>query len=195
MSLPPFEDLNTDDKNAFLDNSFGILFEPSSILSTKLVPNIVHLISTRPDALPQSYSDLVDLSIQDILDDGSWNPSERSDFIAGHPRIGEVSNLSALSAAEQASKKTPLEVLARLEYLNARYEEVYPGLRYITFVNGRSRAEIVPEIERALGLQEGEEKAVVHYDRGSLEWVEELNRAIKDVGLIAKARLQGMGRK
>jgi 2-oxo-4-hydroxy-4-carboxy--5-ureidoimidazoline (OHCU) decarboxylase len=31
--------------------------------------------------------------------------------------------------------------------LNAFYEETFPNLRFITFVNGRSRAEIVPELE------------------------------------------------
>jgi len=36
--------------------------------------------------------------------------------------------------------------------LNAFYEETYPNLRYITFVNGRSRAEIVPELEVHLSL-------------------------------------------
>jgi len=36
--------------------------------------------------------------------------------------------------------------------LNAFYEETYPNLRYITFVNGRSRAEIVPELEVRLSL-------------------------------------------
>jgi len=37
--------------------------------------------------------------------------------------------------------------------LNALYEESFPGLRYITFVNGRSRAEIIPEIEVSPSLQ------------------------------------------
>lgn len=31
--------------------------------------------------------------------------------------------------------------------LNALYEQAFPGLRYITFVNGRTRAEIIPELE------------------------------------------------
>lgn len=31
--------------------------------------------------------------------------------------------------------------------LNSLYEESYPGLRYTTFVNGRSRAEIAQEME------------------------------------------------
>lgn len=175
----------------FLSQSLGILFEPSDILETKLVPNLVEIIaSSSPSSRPGSYSDLVDLSIADI---GTWGDLERSAFIAGHPRIGEVSNLSKLSAAEQASKATPPEILARLEYLNAQYEKAFPGLRYITFVRGRSRAEIVPEMEALLGFKEGEEKGVGIYLPGSPEWIDELERAIQDVRLIAKARLQAMG--
>lgn len=36
------------------------------------------------------------------------------------------------------------------QLLNAVYEEAYPGLRYVTFVNGRPRSAIVPEIEVSL---------------------------------------------
>ena len=36
---------------------------------------------------------------------------------------------------------------ARSQVLNSLYEDAFPGLRFITFVNGRSRADIVPEIE------------------------------------------------
>lgn len=31
--------------------------------------------------------------------------------------------------------------------LNALYEEAYPGLRFVTFVNGRPRADIIPEMQ------------------------------------------------
>lgn len=33
------------------------------------------------------------------------------------------------------------------QMLNSLYEEMYPGLRYTTFVNGRSRAAIASELE------------------------------------------------
>ncbi|KAH7335233.1 Oxo-4-hydroxy-4-carboxy-5-ureidoimidazoline decarboxylase, partial [Rhizoctonia solani] len=105
----------------------------------------------------------------------------QAQFIAGHPRIGEVSNLSALSAAEQAKHATPPEVLERLKGLNEAYEKRYPGLVYITFVNGRTRAEIVPEMEEAIA---GDPVEV-----GGEEWTKELRRALMDVGKIAKSRL------
>ena len=72
-----------------------------------------------------------------------WDDDLKTQFIAGHPRIGEVNGLSQLSAQEQAAKATPPEVLARLAHLNTCYENHYPGLIYITFVNGRSRAQIM----------------------------------------------------
>ncbi|GAA5978518.1 hypothetical protein JCM11641_007970 [Rhodosporidiobolus odoratus] len=36
--------------------------------------------------------------------------------------------------------------------LNSLYEQAFPNLRYITFVNGQTRAEIVPELESLLCL-------------------------------------------
>lgn len=59
----------------------------------------------------------------------TWPTSEKASFIHGHPRIGEQSNLSALSAAEQARYATPPEVLERLRVLNIEYERRYAGLR------------------------------------------------------------------
>lgn len=190
MSLPSFQIPTSGDLPGFLEHSLGILFEPSPILKAKLVPNLGRTIQSSSSSPIESYGDLVDLSLYEM---SSWSSSERASFISGHPRIGEVSNLSALSAAEQASKKTPPEVLERLEYLNSQYEVAYPGLRYITFVNGRSRAQIIPEIEGVLGLEDGKIREVVIHQEGSKEWTKELDRAIDDVGLIAKARLSAMG--
>jgi len=59
----------------------------------------------------------------------TWQTAHKAAFIHGHPRIGEQSNLSALSAAEQAKQATPPEVLERLQVLNQEYERRFPGLR------------------------------------------------------------------
>jgi 2-oxo-4-hydroxy-4-carboxy--5-ureidoimidazoline (OHCU) decarboxylase len=59
----------------------------------------------------------------------TWQPEDKAAFIHGHPRIGEQSNLSALSAAEQAKYATPPEVLERLKVLNQEYERRFTGLR------------------------------------------------------------------
>lgn len=131
----------------------------------------------------------------------AWSEDLKTEFIAGHPRIGEVKGLSALSAQEQAAKATPPEVLRRLTHLNACYERRYPGLIYITFVNGRSRAQVMEEMEDVLGLERslsGEEprvEIVEVVERGSEEWRRELERAVGDVVRIAESRLKGMGLK
>jgi len=109
--------LNHDQKH-----QLSTLFEDSAVLTELLEEiNLIDVVTHRLKTLPAS---------------------EQAIFVAGHPRIGEQSGLSALSAQEQASKATPIEVLLRLELLNTEYENKYPGLRYITFVNGRSRAEV-----------------------------------------------------
>jgi len=125
----------------------------------------------------------------------SWPVVDQASFIHGHPRIGELSGLSVLSVQEQAKKATPPDVLERLAYLNEEYERRYPGLRYITFVNGRSRAEIATEMEQKLGLNVGETAALSEttiYEVGSLLWSAELDRALKDIALIALSRSRNM---
>ena len=139
----------------------------------------------KPGAADQ---DLIDIALDAI---STWDSDRKALFIAGHPRIGQVTNLSAFSAAEQASKAASPEVLARLENLNDRYERSYPGLRYITFVNGRTRAQIADEMDQKLG--ESSDPDVVH-EAGSEEWNKELERAIVDIGLIAESRSKALGR-
>ena len=111
----------------------------------------------------------------------------------------EVSGLSRLSAQEQAARATPPQVLARLAHLNACYEHRYPGLRYITFVNGRTRAAVKDEMEDALGLErslspdEPPVETVGSIEVGSEEWTTELERAVEDLGKIAESRLKALG--
>ncbi|KAG9093967.1 hypothetical protein FRC06_011288, partial [Ceratobasidium sp. 370] len=155
MSLPPLSDSLKSDgsRDSPLAQSLATLFEPSEILFTKVAPYLAGHLSEY-----KSYKDLIHASTTRI----SQLPlAEQAQFIGGHPRIGEISGLSALSAAEQASKATPPAVLARLAHLNALYEKHYPGLVYITYVAGRSRAQIVPEMENVLGISsapEGKER-------------------------------------
>ena len=65
---------------------------------------------------------------------------EKAEALAAHPRIGERS-------PEQHGDDPA--VLAELAELNREYEERF-GFRFVVFVNGRSRAEIVPELRRRL---------------------------------------------
>ena len=65
---------------------------------------------------------------------------EKAEALAAHPRIGERS-------PEQHGDDPA--VLAELAVLNGEYEERF-GFRFVVFVNGRSRAEILPELRRRL---------------------------------------------
>ncbi|KAF8478250.1 Oxo-4-hydroxy-4-carboxy-5-ureidoimidazoline decarboxylase [Gautieria morchelliformis] len=175
-----------------LARALSTLFEPSAVLLEKLVPELAS-----QSLSITTYSSLIDLAVTTI---SSWDTHTRAAFIAAHPRIGEVGNLSHLSRQEQAAKATPPDVLARLAQLNAMYERRYPGLRYITFVNGRSRAEIRDEMEGVLGGAgdregggEGVGGEVMPVEVGGSEWMKELDRAVVDVGRIAKSRLAALG--
>ncbi|KAI0256000.1 Oxo-4-hydroxy-4-carboxy-5-ureidoimidazoline decarboxylase [Lactifluus subvellereus] len=179
-------------QDAPLAQAFATLFEPSPALFEFLVPSVVDTISQSQDHIPHhTYNALIDTAIS-VLD--GWSYDQQTNFLGGHPRIGEIKGLSALSASEQAAHATPPEVLARLLVLNEEYERRYSGLRYITFVNGRSRKMIMEEMEEKLGIGdawvEGDSKEV--YQPGSEEWVSEVRRALKDVGNIAKSRLAAL---
>jgi len=65
---------------------------------------------------------------------------EKAEALAAHPRIGERS-------PEQHGDDPA--VLAELAELNSEYEERF-GFRFVVFVHGRSRAEIVPELRERL---------------------------------------------
>ncbi|KAI9671307.1 MAG: hypothetical protein M1831_004216 [Alyxoria varia] len=77
-----------------------------------------------------------------------------ADVFAAHPRLGEKRVESALSRAEQAQLQSQgqdaggkAEEEARdLERLNKAYEEKFPGLRYVVFVNGRGRDVIMADM-------------------------------------------------
>ncbi|KIJ62021.1 hypothetical protein HYDPIDRAFT_45759, partial [Hydnomerulius pinastri MD-312] len=172
-----------------------LLFEHSDVLEENLLPALVATHSNT------SISDASDLG--KILDESmrivkGWDPELRARFIAGHPRIGETKQLSALSSKEQSggtSNPTPPEVLERLRHLNTCYEHMYPGLRYITFVNGRSRVQIAKEMEDKLGIphslspDQPPVESLTPIEKDSKHWLSELERAVDDVGRIASSRL------
>jgi 2-oxo-4-hydroxy-4-carboxy--5-ureidoimidazoline (OHCU) decarboxylase len=67
--------------------------------------------------------------------------------LATHPRIGEQS-------AEQRGAEP--EVLAELELLNDEYERRF-GFSFVVFVDGRTRAELVPVLRARLARTREEE--------------------------------------
>src|SRR5579863_3043632 len=192
--LPPVSEIYASrdvSRDGPLARAFATLFEPSSALFEFFVPSVIAIMADPDDRrrIPRrTYNTLIDIAISEIR---GWPHERQASFIGGHPRIGEIKGLSALSASEQAAHATPPEVLARLAELNEEYERRYPGLRYITFVNGRSRKMIMLEMMEKLGIEDdwrkGDNKEV--YRQGSDEWVLEVRRALKDIGNIAKSRL------
>jgi 2-oxo-4-hydroxy-4-carboxy-5-ureidoimidazoline decarboxylase len=72
--------------------------------------------------------------------------SEMIEALSAHPAIGQRPGLSERSAAEQGSDADPA-VLSELSYLNQVYEEKF-GFRFVVFVAGRSKPEIL-EVLRA----------------------------------------------
>ena len=71
-----------------------------------------------------------------------------------HPAIG-AKRLSPRSAGEQGSDADPA-VLSELAYLNQVYEEKF-GFRFVVFVAGRSKAEILQVLQERLGRTREEE--------------------------------------
>lgn len=99
--------------------------------------------------------------------------AERVAVLNAHPRIGATAGLSARSAAEQGGATDP-ETLRALELLNAEYERTF-GFRFVVFVQGRSRAEIVPVLQARL-------RRTRH---------EELSTGIEEFLAIARDRMRG----
>jgi 2-oxo-4-hydroxy-4-carboxy--5-ureidoimidazoline (OHCU) decarboxylase len=111
---------------------------------------LVELLATREDPLG---------SADDAI--AALDEAERLEALNAHPAIGARSGLSARSAAEQGAGGDPV-ILTELAYLNQVYEEKF-GFRFVVFVNGRPKAEILEvlrgriertreeELETALG--------------------------------------------
>ena len=76
-----------------------------------------------------------------------------------HPPIGSTTALSARSSAEQrASEPADRATLDALVRLNAEYERRF-GFRFVVFVAGRSRADIVPVLRARLERSRADELA------------------------------------
>ena len=97
---------------------------------------------------------------------------EQLELIDAHPRLGAPpTTVSAASFHEQGYDRETTAAIEDLARLNADYESRF-GFRFCVFVNGRSRPELVPVLERALAADRGEES----------------RRALHDVIAIARDR-------
>jgi len=88
-------------------------------------------------------------------------PEAQVEALNAHPAIGARTGLSARSAAEQGSDDDPV-VLTELARLNEAYEARH-GFRFVVFVNGRPRRDILDvlrerierptRVERTAGIE------------------------------------------
>lgn len=117
-----------------------LLFEPSPSIHATLIP----VIRTTTYS---SYPELIDaahIKLQSLVSSSTTNDNPILLSVLGsHPRLGQKKVDSAQSAAEQANLQGEGEELAAL---NAEYEKKFPGLRYVVFVNGRGRPEIMKDM-------------------------------------------------
>ena len=79
---------------------------------------------------------------------------EKKEVLDAHPAIGAKA-ASERSRREQGTDDDP-SVLAELATLNADYEERF-GFRFVVFVNGRPRREIVPVLRERMTRTREEE--------------------------------------
>jgi 2-oxo-4-hydroxy-4-carboxy--5-ureidoimidazoline (OHCU) decarboxylase len=84
--------------------------------------------------------------------------AERIGVLNAHPRIGaDPASLSALSRREQGGG-ADVTTLRELAAMNDEYERTF-GFRFVVFVAGRSKAEIVPVIRERLRRPRADELA------------------------------------
>ncbi|KIL96026.1 hypothetical protein FAVG1_00765 [Fusarium avenaceum] len=122
--------------------TLDLLFEPSPAIHSTLIPIV-------RDSEYASYSELIEACKDRLFSLASSSSSSSPDktllsILGSHPRLGAKKVESAQSVAEQANLQGQGEELAKL---NNEYEERFPGLRYVVFVNGRGRPEIMENMK------------------------------------------------
>ncbi|QBM86373.1 2-oxo-4-hydroxy-4-carboxy--5-ureidoimidazoline (OHCU) decarboxylase [Metschnikowia aff. pulcherrima] len=149
FQLPPSSVLHTlsrDEKVEVLDH----LFEPCSTLAGLLTESVM----TRPYANYREFIELAREYMLGYLQEEEQKPKispDISKIILAHPRLGpSKDSLSSHSASEQKSLAGSEEEAEKLRDLNQRYEETFPGLRYVVFVNGRSRNAIMENMQERI---------------------------------------------
>ncbi|KAK8058609.1 hypothetical protein PG994_009057 [Apiospora phragmitis] len=187
-SLPPIASLSTapiKTQIAVLDT----LFEPSTELHTLVLPILRRkrapaadlgtggpasaTSEPEPESPFASYTTLIQhvgslmssLSSQSSSS-GTPNPQQQKlhGILGSHPRLGAKKIESAQSQAEQAQlNQGGADEAEKLKALNDEYEQRFPGLRYVVFVNGRSRPVVMEDMHRRIdrGDPKEEEKEAI----------------------------------
>lgn len=168
-----------------LDN----LFEPCSTLRSFLIP----CIANHNHAPIYTYTDLIEFCRSKLLQLSTLYKSSPGDddlrlkickIVSAHPRLGvpkrQQQELSQHSKAEQASLNSSPELAAKLIELNTKYENTFPGLIFVVFVNGRSREEIMD---------------IMNYRIKNSNWYDEVDTAFNEMANIALDRARKLNAK
>jgi 2-oxo-4-hydroxy-4-carboxy--5-ureidoimidazoline (OHCU) decarboxylase len=97
---------------------------------------LVELLAEREDPL-EAVSEVI----------GELSDEEKVEALNAHPAIG-ATHLSERSAEEQGCEADPV-VMTELAYLNQVYEEKF-GFRFVVFVAGRPKSEILEVLRKRL---------------------------------------------
>src|SRR5271169_3939026 len=130
MSLPPASTLQflADES---LNEVTSLLFEPSETFNELFFP-LIHSTSFT------TYDELIN-RIQTVLLSKPTSSTQLLKILSSHPRLGEKKVESAQSRAEQSNLGSADIERNELGELNRLYDETFPGLRYVVFVNARGR--------------------------------------------------------
>jgi len=146
-SLPPIAELptlDTEERAQVLD----LLFEPCQQLHTLSVSSLrENTFSSYGELIDAVGKQLTELSESNLESDNKWLEA----ILSAHPRLGEKKVESEQSRKEQAQLNQGGEgEAATLAEMNRKYEETFPGLRYVVFVNGRSRPVIMADMRKRI---------------------------------------------
>ncbi|KAI0127303.1 Oxo-4-hydroxy-4-carboxy-5-ureidoimidazoline decarboxylase [Xylariales sp. AK1849] len=185
-SLPPISSVPTAPMKTQIQ-VLDLLFEPSKELHTIALPalktkrrpanpglsdDLSPTPSVRQITVPElpftSYWQLIQhigLLLTQLSQSSEASAKQKlHSILASHPRLGAKKVESAQSQAEQAQLNAGGEEESQtLRKLNEHYEAKFPGLRYVVFVNGRSRPVIMANMQERINrgdLKEEEQEAI-----------------------------------
>ncbi|KAI1339395.1 Oxo-4-hydroxy-4-carboxy-5-ureidoimidazoline decarboxylase [Xylariaceae sp. FL0016] len=190
-TLPPITSLATASEET-IKSTLNTLFEPSPALHVLALPAIQQRTPANPGLssdLPPAYTSStiakptvpappfpsyagliahVGRLLHQLASCSTPGSPEREQLhaiLGSHPRLGAKKVDSAQSRAEQAQLNAGGGVgeAERLRELNEEYEAKFPGLRYVVFVNGRSRDVVMVDMRRRIDrgdVREEEREAI-----------------------------------
>lgn len=162
--LPAISSLPTLSDTA-LRATLDLLFEPSPELHTLALPTIRTLSFASYDDLIATLRDQL-LEIAAAVESNEEGKQRLHRVLGSHPRLGERKRqaLSEQSREEQRHLQGEGEAGAEeLARLNGEYEGAFPGLRYVVFVDGRGREEVMADMRRRIArgdLREEEREGI-----------------------------------